>query len=306
MTQRLVGILLLALLGMTSLPATAADARVQERFVRPKPLQLWKHLDDERLTLSSEAVVVLDRLGNELVERNGERPMSIASVTKLMSAMVLLDAKLPMAYPLTITAADKDRLKHSGSRLAVGTRLRREDLLLISLMASENRATAALARDFPGGTEAFIKRMNLKAKLLGMQHTRFADPTGLDPRNVATARDLARLVRAAYRYPLIRRATTRSVAEVTPLGRARSLRFGNTNRLVRFADERWEIEVSKTGFLNEAGRCLVMLTMIDQQPIVMVMLNGRDRLTPIRDANRIRQWIERGVDSAKARQLASR
>jgi D-alanyl-D-alanine endopeptidase (penicillin-binding protein 7) len=301
----LAGILVLILLGMASLSAVAADSRAQERtVVRPKPLQLWKHLDDGQLKLASESVVVLDRFGNGLVERNAEQSMSIASVTKLMSAMVLLDANLPMAYPLTITSADKDRLKHSGSRLAVGTKLSREDLLLISLMASENRATAALARDFPGGTEAFVRRMNLKAKLLGMTDTHFADPTGLDPRNVSTARDLARLVRATYRYPAIRRATTRASAKVTPIGRTRGLAFRNTNRLIRFADSRWDIEISKTGYLNEAGRCLAMLTVIDQQPIVMVMLNGRDKLAPIRDADKIRRWVEKGINSA--RQLASR
>ncbi len=299
----LTGILILLVLGSVNLSANA-ESRVQERYARPAPLQLWKHLDDGQLKLRSESVVVVDRFGNALVERNADQSMSIASVTKLMSAMVILDANLPMAYPLTITAADKDRLKNSGSRLAVGTRLRREDLLLISLMASENRATAALARDFPGGSEAFIERMNLKAGLLGMEDTYFADPTGLDPRNVSTARDLARLVRATYRYPLIRRATTRSAAEVKPLGRKRGLVFRNTNRLVRFADQRWEIEISKTGYLDEAGRCLAMLTLIDQQPIVMVMLNGRDKLAPIRDADTIRKWIEKGI--TRAQKLASR
>jgi D-alanyl-D-alanine endopeptidase (penicillin-binding protein 7) len=169
-------------------------------------------------------------------------------------------------------------------------------MLTLTLMSSENRAAFALSRVFPGGRTEFIRRMNLKAKLLGLHDTEFGDPTGLDPLNVSTATDLARMVRAAQRYPQIRTATTRTSATVRPYRGKKPLRYVNTNRLVR--SDVWEIGLSKTGYVNEAGRCLVMMVDVKDEPIVVVLLNSYGKLTPIGDANRIRKWIEKGVTSA--------
>ncbi len=244
------------------------------------------------LGVQSASVLVVDDSGEEIFVKAPDHPHPIASITKLMTAVVVLDADLPMEEEITISAADRDSIRQSSSRLHDGTAtLSRRDLLHIALMASENRAAAALARTtFPGGTPEFVMAMNRKARALGMINTQFADGTGLDGRNVSTARDLVKLLRAAYHYDLIREATTTRSAEVYPYGEHHALAYVNTNRLVRSDD--WEIELSKTGYLNEAGRCLAMRTRIADRPLYMVFLHGPGKLTPFGDSYRLRKWLE--------------
>lgn len=253
----------------------------------------WAVLNPKRLKLRSRAALILDHSGRQIYGKGAEQPRPIASITKLMTAMVILDSNLPMQEKLKITKQDRDLLRLTGSRLKYGATLTREQLLRLALMASENRAAAALARTYPGGREAFVAAMNRKARELGMTTSRFADPTGLDAANVASARDLARMVRAAFRYPLIREATTTRSAEVRPYRKRGPLRFGNTNRLLR--NKAWTIELSKTGYINEAGRCLVMQARIAGEPLTIVLLDSFGKLTPFGDSNRIRKWIEKGV-----------
>jgi D-alanyl-D-alanine endopeptidase (penicillin-binding protein 7) len=207
-----------------------------------------------------------------------------------MTAMVLLDANLPMDEHLTISNADIDFLKNTTSRLRVGTQLTRGELLQLALMSSENRAASALGRYYPGGLEVFIAAMNVKALELGMVNTHFTDPTGLDSENISTAEDLVKMVRAAYQYPEIRRVSTSTSQEVQISGLKRPLNFINTNVLVRKSD--WVIGLSKTGFINEAGRCLVMQAEIAGQPLIIVLLDSYGKYSRIGDANRIRKWIE--------------
>ena len=207
--------------------------------------------------------------------------------------MVILDAPLPSRERLTITKEDRDLLRLTGSRLKYGATLPRDQLLKIALMASDNRAANALARTFPAGKEAFIRAMNEKARSLGMHDSRFTGPSGLDAGNVASARDLVKMVRAAMSYPLIREATTTRTASFRPYKKLGPLKYGNTNRLLK--NEAWKIDLSKTGYINEAGRCLVMHVEILDQPMVIVLLNSYGKLTPFGDSNRIRKWIEKGV-----------
>lgn len=241
------------------------------------------------LVLQSGAAAVVDQSnGAVLLEKNADMSVPIASITKLMTAMVALDAKSSLAEELTVTEEDIDTLKGTRSRLPVGTRLTREEMLRLALMASENRAAAALSRHYPGGRPAFIAAMNAKARALGLDDTRFEDPTGLTAANVSSARDLTRLVAAAYRYPLIREFSTTPEYVVTIGGRPRA--FHNTNALVR--SENWEIGLSKTGFISEAGRCLVMQAWVKGKPMIIVLLDSWGKLTRIGDANRIKRWIE--------------
>jgi len=286
----LIAALLAPLLVLQPLPGLADNASAA------RAQHLWDQLDTRKLKLRSKAALVVDRFGNTLYQRDSEQPMPIASVTKLMTAMVTLDAKLPLDEVVEITKADRDTRRLTGSRLNVGARLTRGELLTLALMASENRAAAALGRTFPGGTAAFVRTMNKKAATLGMHNTRFADAAGLDAANVSTARDLARMVFAAMRYPAIREATTRTQMDVRPYKKRGPLRYVNTNRLMR--NDNWDIQISKTGYINEAGRCLVMHTEFNGTPTVLVLLNSFGKLTPFGDANRVRKWIEKGVDSA--------
>ena len=245
------------------------------------------------LRLRSGAVLVLDQeSGETLYGKNTDQVMPIASITKLMTAVVILDSGVPLLEPVTIDRADVDRKKGSRSKLQVGTTLMRAELLKLALMASENRAAAALARTFPGGIEAFVEAMNQKAAELGMRDSRFQDPTGLNPGNVSTADDLAKLVAAAHDYPLIREYTTTESfrVESTERRRHRVLRFVNSNRLIRSAS--WDIELSKTGYISEAGRCLVMHARIADKPLIIVLLDSWGKMTRIGDANRIKRWIE--------------
>ena len=259
-----------------------------------RSLRLWEQLDARKLKLRSKAALVIDHFGNTLYERKSEQQMPIASVTKLMTAMVTLDAGLPLDEKIEISKADRDLLRLTGSRLSFGARLTRSELLTLALMSSENRAAAALGRTYPGGSEAFVQAMNRKAAELGMHQSRFADAAGLDSGNVSTAHDLSRMVLAAMQYPAIRAATTRAKLEVRPFKKRGPLRYVNTNRLLR--NGRWDIQISKTGYINESGRCLVMHTEFNGTPTVVVLLNSFGKLTPFGDANRVRKWIEKGVD----------
>jgi D-alanyl-D-alanine endopeptidase (penicillin-binding protein 7) len=253
------------------------------------------------LNLRSASVLVVNQgTGEPLYAKNPQVELPIASITKLMTAMVSLDAGLPLHEEITISDDDVDRLKGTGSRLSVGATLTREELLHLALIASENRAAAALSRAYPGGREAFVEAMNRKAAQLGMHNTRFVDGTGLSSQNRSTAADLVKLVDAAYRYPLIRRiSTTGSYDLIVPANRhARHLAFNNTNLLTRRED--WEIGLSKTGYISEAGHCLVMQARIAEQKVIIVLLDSWGKLSRIGDANRIRQWLEHNAGGRMA------
>jgi D-alanyl-D-alanine endopeptidase (penicillin-binding protein 7) len=242
-----------------------------------------------KLSLKSASALVLDQAtGQALIEKQAGAVQPIASLTKLMTAMVLLDARLDPQEMLTITRDDMDMLRHSRSRLPVGTRLPREQALLLALLASENRAAHALGRTFPGGLTAFVEAMNTKARTLGLEETKFEDPTGLSAGNVASAHDLARIMDAAYRYPEIRDFTTRP--ETTIQSGRRSIQFPNTNALVR--SPRWNIGLSKTGYIEEAGRCLVMQAMLANRPVLIILLDSWGKYSRLGDANRIKSWLE--------------
>jgi len=242
------------------------------------------------LSLKSTSALVVDQGGQRvLYAKNVETVVPIASITKLMTAIVVLDAGLPLEQRIAISREDLDGIKRTRSRLKVGAVLTRGDLLKLALMASENRAATALARAYPGGTRAFVAAMNHKAVELGMWRTRFVDGSGLSSENVSNAQDLARLVGAAYRYPLIREYTTDS-AHTIELANGRRLHYSNSNRLVNNAG--WNIGLSKTGYISEAGRCLVLQARIATTPVIIVLLDSWGRLTRIGDANRIKKWIE--------------
>jgi len=239
---------------------------------------------------SSKALIINQNTGETLYAKSTNVPTPIASVTKLMTAMVMLDQQLPMDEVLTIGDGDVDTLKGTSSRLRVGTQLTRRDMLQLALMSSENRAASALARTSPIGIRAFVEAMNAKAAALGMTHSRFVDPTGLNSENVSTAEDLAKMVKAAYQYPEIRTVTTTPEYNVAVNGYRRPLEFHNTNILVR--NGTWDIGLSKTGYINEAGRCLVMQAQIADQPLIIVLLDSWGKFTRIGDAQRIRKWME--------------
>jgi len=249
--------------------------------------------DVSKLKLASANALVLDAKADQPIYAKGADAVTpIASVTKLMTAMVVLDAGQPLDEPVSIGLGDIDFIKGTHSRLSLGNELPRSEMLRLALMASENRAASSLARHYPGGVEACVEAMNRKAAALGMTRTHFDDPTGLSSTNVSTASDLARMVQAAAEYDLIRTYTTTPshYVEVQPTGRL--LGFNNTNSLVRAGQ--WDITVSKTGFIREAGKCLVMLANIASRPIVIVLLDSYGRLTRIGDANRVKYWLETG------------
>ena len=241
------------------------------------------------LVLRSASALVKDqKTGEFLVQKQTDAVLPIASITKLMTAMVVLDARIDLNESITIEPSDIDTILYSPSRLPVGTSLSRENALLLTLMASENRAAHALGRTYPGGLEAFVVAMNDKARALGLSKTHFEDTAGLSSGNTSSARDLARMVDAAYHYNLVREFTTREEATIQS-GR-RTLEFHNTNRLIQ--NPRWQIGLSKTGFTNEAGRCLVMQASVAQRSLLIVLLDSQGKLSRIGDANRIRQWME--------------
>lgn len=242
------------------------------------------------LALHAKSVLVVNqRTGKTLYQKRPNRVLPIASLTKLMTAMVTLDSKRPLGNRMRVTPADRDLLKKTHSRLTIGSVLSRRDMLHIALMSSENRAAAALSRNYPGGRRAFVAKMNQKARAIGMKRARFYDPTGLTPRNVATARDLLQMVNHAYRYQTIRRFSTDRQRVVFP-GRGQ-LVYRSSNGLINNAA--WNIQLQKTGFTNEAGHCLVMRTTIKGQPIVMILLGARSPYGHYSDAIRLKAWLER-------------
>ena len=285
-------------------PAHAADGkkRVQVKYTsksgvkaparkhRPASRDQAALASADTPNLKSAAALVVDlEDGHTIFGKNTQSVTPIASITKLMTAMVVLDASLPLDEAVYIDSADLDFVKHTNSRLGVGTGLPRRDMLRLALMSSENRAAASLGRAYPGGAEAFIAAMNRKAVELSMWNTRFVDPTGLSSENVSTADDLVKMVKGAYQYPLIREFTTTSAHEVGTVA-GRNLQYRNSNGLVR--NSAWEIGLSKTGYISEAGRCLVMQATIAARPVIIVLLDSWGTKTRIGDANRIKKWME--------------
>ncbi|MBL8430285.1 MAG: D-alanyl-D-alanine endopeptidase [Dechloromonas sp.] len=272
----------------------SAGAAKKVAVVHETPRKLVRHavladIDPGRLALYSASALVIDQSsGQVMLEKHPEMVVPIASISKLMTAMVVLDAKLDLQEVIAIGDEDVDGLKGTRSRLPVGTTMTREAAMLLALMSSENRAASALGRHFPGGMYAFVQAMNRKAHALGMYHSRFEEPTGLSSNNVSTAHDLARMVAAAARYPEIRSYSTTAEAKIELNGRIRD--FHNTNALVR--SDTWEIGVSKTGYISEAGRCLVMQARVADKPVVIVLLDSQGKMTRVGDANRIKRWME--------------
>ena len=253
-------------------------------------------VDSDELAFKSSAALVVDQdSGAVLASKNADSVVPVASLTKLMTALVVLDSKLPMDETIEITRDDVDHEKHSHSRLLVGTQLTRDQALLLALMASENRAALALSRYYPGGRIAFIQQMNAKAQALGMTSTHFADPAGLSSKSVSTARDLHRLVTAASEQAVIRSYSTKTDARVKV--KRRMLTFHNSNRLVRRRGQ-WDIELQKTGFTNEAGRCLVMQVKVGERRLAMIFLDSIGKLTRYGDASRVRRHVEREAHRA--------
>jgi D-alanyl-D-alanine endopeptidase (penicillin-binding protein 7) len=245
----------------------------------------------KKIALRSSSALVQDAETGEVVYgKNAETVVPIASITKLMTAMVVLDSGLDLEEKITLSRDDAVQMKGSRSRLRTGLSLSRGELLLLALMSSENRAAAALGQSYPGGLEAFVDGMNAKAAVLDMNESRFVEPTGLSPANVSTAADLAKMVRAAHEYPLIREYSTKSRATVKASGR--QLQYGNTNGLVR--SSYWEIGLSKTGYISEAGRCLVMQVRLADKDLIVVLLDSWGKQSRIGDANRLKKWLESG------------
>jgi serine-type D-Ala-D-Ala endopeptidase (penicillin-binding protein 7) len=276
---------------------------VRARYVVPAVpsfgQQLGLHAADDPLDLRSGAVLVLDQETNEvLLSKNQDAVLPIASITKLMTALVVADAHQPLDEVLTITAEDIDTEKGSRSRLQLGTSLTRGEMLHLALMASENRAANALGRHYPGGLPAVVEAMNRKAHALGMKNTHYVEPTGLSSRNQSNATDLALLVREADKNDMIRRLSTSPEAAVA-VGR-RAVQFRNTNSLVRNGE--WEIGVQKTGYISEAGRCLVMQAQLAGRKLIVVLLDSAGKFSRIGDAERIRSWL--GTQSAHGAPVA--
>ncbi|HJV73284.1 MAG TPA: D-alanyl-D-alanine endopeptidase [Noviherbaspirillum sp.] len=256
------------------------------------------HMTHDPLALKSNAALVVDQGSSQvLFEKNSNIALPIASLTKLMTALVVVEARQNMDEVLEVTSDDIDREKNSSSRLRVGSQMTRANMLHIALMSSENRAASALGRHYPGGLPAFVAAMNAKAKALGMTEAHFVDSTGLSSRNVASARDLARLVVAASKHPVIREYSTDSKYAVNA-GRGYQLNYMNSNRLVMSPD--WEIDLQKTGYISEAGRCLVMQTRIEGRPVVMVFLDSKGKYSRLADASRIRKWLQMSGPQALA------
>jgi serine-type D-Ala-D-Ala endopeptidase (penicillin-binding protein 7) len=261
-------------------------------------------LDPGRLKLSSANVLVLDAAADrQIYAKAADEVTPIASVTKLMTAMVVLDGQQSLDDVLDIDMGDFDYLKNSSSRLRMGTTLSRREMLRLALMSSENRAASSLARHFPGGRQAFVTAMNFKAASLGLTHTHYSDPTGLSPENVSTASDLAKLVQAAAEYPLIREFTT-TPSHLVEMETGRTLGFNNSNALVKKQD--WDITLQKTGYIREAGKCVVMLVNIASKPFVIVLLDSLGKYTRIADAQRVKHWLETGESVAMAPVRAAR
>ena len=275
--------------------APAAAVRPVARVVPASPSFGQLHglrTTDDPLDLKSSVALVIDQDTQQvLFSKNPQAVLPIASITKLMTAVIVTEAGLPLDEMLTIAQDDVDTEKGSRSRLTVSTQLSRGEMLLLALMSSENRAAHALGRNYPGGLSAFVAAMNAKAKLLGMDGTRYVEPTGLSSDNQSTATDLARLVDAAYRHPIIRELSVSPQAQVE-VGR-RQLQFRSTNGLVR--NPEWDIGLQKTGYIAAAGRCLVMQAQLAGRKLIMVLLDSTGKYSRIGDAERIRKWLDHGV-----------
>ena len=254
--------------------------------------------------LSQAALIVDARTGDPIFAKNANNVTPIASITKLMTAMVVLDAQQNLDQTLTVDLDDLDFLKASRSRLSIGSELTRREMLRLALMSSENRAASSLGRFYPGGLSAAVAAMNAKAKALGMNNTRYVDTTGLSPENVSTARDLAVMVQAAQRYPLIREFSTQPEEYVQIPATGKTLHFNNSNALVKSGG--WDISLQKTGFIREAGRCVVMLAQIAQRPVLLVLLDSVGKFSRIGDAQRVKTWMETGEVLAIPKPQAAR
>jgi serine-type D-Ala-D-Ala endopeptidase (penicillin-binding protein 7) len=276
--------------------SVVASSRAKSSFVRvamtprtSKGERLGLRNSDDALDLNSSVALVVDQLtGEVLFSKNDSAVLPIASLTKLMTGLVLADANLPMDEMITITRDDVDTVKNSRSRLAIGTTASRGELMHLALMSSENRAAHALGRTYPGGLTHFIRLMNAKARDLGMNDTRYVDPTGLMSQNQSSARDLATLVSAAYERPILRDLST-SPSHELDLGN-RTLQYNNSNRLIR--NPEWDIGLQKTGYISEAGRCLVMQANVSGRQLIMVFLDASGRSSRAQDAERVRHWVE--------------
>ncbi|MDO5073839.1 D-alanyl-D-alanine carboxypeptidase [Neisseria animaloris] len=304
-TKKAAAICLSISMAAFTLPAAADDLDILGQFLEQNfstqsdPLGAFAAMNIEEqieaqaavagpLLSSQSALIINDKTGEVLYQKNPNRVMPIASISKLMTAMVVLDANQNMNEAITITPDEIDRLKGTGSRLSIGTTLTRGELLHLSLMSSENRATHALGRSYPGGISAFVSAMNRKAQSLGMSSTRFYEPTGLDFRNVSTANDLSKMVQAASKYAVIRRNSTSNYGSVyTNNGRRQS--YKNSNALVR--EGNWNIELQKTGYIREAGRSMVVKANVQNQPITIVLLNAPSSLSRVNDARQIESWM---------------
>ncbi len=267
--------------------------RPAARIVRPaRPsdgMRAGLHGATDPLSLRSSVAYVIDQETQEvLLSKNEEAVLPIASLTKLMTGLLISEAELPLDEMLTITQADVDTEKGSTSRLRVGATLSRGELMHLALMSSENRAAHALGRTYPGGLQVFVEMMNAKAQLLGMQDTQYVEPTGLSSKNRSSARDLAVLVNVASDDPLLREYSTSPAYQVA-VGR-RKLMFSNTNRLVK--NPTWEIGLQKTGYISEAGQCLVMQARVAGRNLIMVFLDSAGKLSRLGDAERVRRWVE--------------
>ena len=244
-----------------------------------------------QLTVKSPKAIIYDAESGDIIyQKKANEKSSIASLTKLMTAMVLIDSNLDLDKKVTITKSDFDKIKGTSSRLWLGSELSRKELLSIALIASDNRAASAISNSYPGGKKAFVQAMNVKAKQLGMDDTSFADPTGLDKNNISTAIDLVKMTQAAQQYPLIRELSTSSYYEANIKNKKIKLNYNNTNLLVR--QGLWDIDISKTGYIREAGKCLIMQTKVMDKPIIMVFLKSYGKYTRTADAKRVRKWLE--------------
>ncbi len=288
-TKNLICLRMLCALAAIALAAPAQAGEGHKHTRHATKVALKKPKSDTPNLRSGIALIYDEATQRPLFAKEADTVAPIASITKLMTAMVILDAQLPMDEKITLTRDDEDRYKLSRSRMKRGMTLTRGDLLKLALLASENRAAAALARTYPGGTAAVVALMNQKARNLGMNDSHFVDPTGLRSNNVSTAQDLVKLVLAAQNYEAIHSATTSTRHDVD-VGNNRQMHFSNTNPLVRNAQ--WDIGLSKTGYISEAGRCLVMEARISQRPVVIVLLDSWGKRTRVGDANRVRRWME--------------
>jgi D-alanyl-D-alanine endopeptidase (penicillin-binding protein 7) len=286
--------------GATKKSSASSKRLVRARYVPPPPSygqRLGLHAADDPLDLRSGAALVIDEATNEvLLSKNSNAVLPIASITKLMTALVVAEANQPMDEMLAIGADDVDTEKGSRSRLRLGTQLTRGEMLHLALMASENRAANALGRHYPGGLAACVEAMNRKARALGMTRTRYVEPTGLSSLNQSSAHDLALLVREAAKDEMIRRLSISQEAAVA-VG-PREIQFRNTNALVRSSE--WDIALQKTGYISEAGRCVVMQAQFSGRKLIMVLLDATGRYARVGDAERIRRWLtgEAGEGSA--------